>query len=67
MENRTVVEWDKDDLDALKMVKIDVLALGMLTCLKKGFDLLKDHYGHEVTMAQLSRHEQEEACVYDMI
>ena len=67
MDNRTVVEWDKDDLDALKMIKIDVLALGMLTCLKKGFDLLRTHYGHAVTMADLSRHEQEEACVYSMI
>ena len=67
MADRTVVEWDKDDLDALKMIKIDVLALGMLSCLRKGFDLLKSHYGHAVTMADLSKHEQEEACVYAMI
>ena len=40
MDGRTIIEWDKDDLDALKMLKIDVLALGMLTCLKRGFDLL---------------------------
>ena len=37
MEDRTVIEWDKDDLDALGILKVDVLALGMLTCLKKGF------------------------------
>ena len=67
MDERTVVEWDKDDLDALHMIKIDVLALGMLSCLRKGFDLLERHYGQSVTMADLSRHEQEEACVYAMI
>ena len=45
MADRTVVEWDKDDLDALQMLKIDVLALGMLTCIRKGFELLRAHYG----------------------
>ena len=45
MPDRTVVEWDKDDLDALRMLKIDVLALGMLTCIRKGFELLRAHYG----------------------
>ena len=45
MEDRTCVEWDKDDLDALGILKIDVLALGMLTCLRRGFDLLNRHYG----------------------
>ena len=44
MEERTCVEWDKDDLDALGILKIDVLALGMLTCLQRGFDLLNKHY-----------------------
>ena len=43
MDDRTVIEWDKDDLDILQMLKIDVLALGMLTCLRKGFELLKTH------------------------
>ena len=43
MEDRTVIEWDKDDLDALGILKVDVLALGMLTCLKKGFALLAGH------------------------
>ena len=46
MAERTCVEWDKDDLDALAILKIDVLALGMLTCLRRGFDLLNQHYGH---------------------
>src|SRR5471032_3532244 len=45
MEDRTVVEWDKDDLDALGIYKVDVLALGMLTALRKSFELIKKHYG----------------------
>ena len=45
MEERTCVEWDKDDLDSLNILKIDVLGLGMLSCLRRGFDLLKKHYG----------------------
>ena len=45
MEDRTVIEWDKDDLDALGILKVDVLALGMLTCLHKGLDLLAEHGG----------------------
>ncbi len=44
MEARTCVEWDKDDLDALGILKVDVLGLGMLTCLRKAFDLLEKHY-----------------------
>src|SRR5262249_55770636 len=45
MEERTFVEWDKDDLDALGLLKVDVLGLGMLTCLRKGFELCEQHYG----------------------
>jgi DNA polymerase III alpha subunit len=45
MEDRTVIEWDKDDIDALGMLKVDVLALGMLTCIRRGFDLIEQHYG----------------------
>jgi len=47
MEDRTVIEWDKDDLDALKIYKIDVLALGMLTALRKSFEMIKAHYGED--------------------
>ena len=47
MEDRTVIEWDKDDLDALGLLKVDVLGLGMLTCIRKGFALLKVHYGKD--------------------
>jgi error-prone DNA polymerase len=64
MEDRTTIEWDKDDLDALGLLKIDVLALGMLTALAKGLDLLKAHYGERLTLATIP---SEEACVYAMI
>jgi len=55
MKDRTMVEWDKDDLDALKILKVDVLSLGMLTCLRKSFDLLRGHYGDERTLATVPR------------
>ena len=45
MEDRTFIEWDKDDLDALRIMKVDVLALGMLTCIRKAFDLIHAHHG----------------------
>ena len=64
MNERTMVEWDKDDLDALGLLKIDVLALGMLTALSKGFKLLDKHYGERLTLATIP---PEEACVYAMI
>lgn len=51
MDERTFVEWDKDDLDALGILKIDVLALGMLTCIQKSLDLLAHHYGEERDLA----------------
>ncbi len=43
MDERTFIEWDKDDIDALRLMKVDVLALGMLTCIAKGFDLMRQH------------------------
>jgi error-prone DNA polymerase len=64
MEDRTTVEWDKDDLDALKILKIDVLGLGMLTVLRKGFELLQRHYGLELTLATIPG---EDPRVYAMI
>ncbi len=64
MEDRTVVEWDKDDLDALGILKIDVLALGMLTCIRKGFDLLAAHYGKRYDLATVPA---EDVATYDMI
>ena len=64
MDDRTVVEWDKDDLDALGILKIDVLGLGMLTCMRKGFDLLRQHYGKAYDLATLP---QDDEKVYDML
>src|SRR5262249_38076603 len=52
MKDRTVVEWNKDDLEALKILKVDVLGLGMLSCLKKAFDLFDTHYPGEVRVRQ---------------
>lgn len=45
MEERTVIEWEKDDLESLGLLKVDVLALGMLTCLRRSFNFLESHYG----------------------
>jgi error-prone DNA polymerase len=64
MEDRTVIEWDKDDLDALGLLKVDVLGLGMLTCIRKAFALLKDHYGRPVTLGTVPR---DDPRVYDML
>nr|WP_316650924.1 error-prone DNA polymerase [uncultured Gellertiella sp.] len=64
MEGRTMVEWDKDDLDSLRILKIDILALGMLSCLRRGFDLLALHYGERHSLASLPK---EQENVYDMI
>ena len=59
-----MVEWDKNDLDALGILKIDVLALGMLTAMSKSLKLLEAHYGERLTLASIP---SEEACVYAMI
>lgn len=64
MENRTVVEWDKDDLDALNILKIDVLALGMLTALKDSFTLLDQHYGLRHSLQSLP---VDDPAVYAML
>ncbi|MEX0759657.1 MAG: error-prone DNA polymerase, partial [Tistlia sp.] len=64
MAERTVIEWDKDDIEALGILKVDVLALGMLTCLRKGFDLLRSHYGRICDLASVPA---EDPAVYDML
>lgn len=64
MEDRTCIEWNKDDIDALGFLKIDVLALGMLTCIRKAFDLAKEHYDLDLTLANIP---QDDAGVYEMI
>ncbi|MBL4627999.1 MAG: error-prone DNA polymerase, partial [Roseicyclus sp.] len=64
MQDRTVICWDKDDIDALGILKVDVLALGMLTCIRKAFDLLQTHHQTDYTLATLP---PEDAQVYDML
>ena len=64
MENRTNIEWNKDDIDALGFLKIDILGLGMLTCIRKAFDLAKKHYGLDLTLANIP---QDDPDVYAMI
>jgi len=64
MDDRTFIEWDKDDVDALHMMKVDVLALGMLTCIRKCFDLIADHKGKRYVLASVP---QDDPKVYDML
>jgi len=64
MDDRTFIEWDKDDVDALNMMKVDVLALGMLTCIRKCFDLIEAHKGQHWELATIP---QDDAPVYDML
>ncbi len=64
MAERTVIEWDKDDLDALGILKIDVLALGMLTCIRKALDLIARHGGARHTLASVPR---DVPAVYEML
>ena len=64
MDNRTTIEWNKDDIDELGFLKVDVLALGMLTCIRKAFTLCKDHYGLNLTLANIPQDDKE---VYGMI
>ncbi len=64
MEGRTVICWDKDDIEALGILKVDVLSLGMLTCIRKAFDLLKMHHNVSHTLATLP---PEDPKVYDML
>jgi error-prone DNA polymerase len=64
MEDRTVIEWDKDDLDRLGILKIDVLALGMLTCIRKAFALIENHYGRQFELATIPA---EDPAVYEML
>jgi error-prone DNA polymerase len=60
MEDRTVIEWDKNDIDALKILKVDVLALGMLSCIRRAFELMHVHYGQDLTLAGILHEERED-------
>jgi error-prone DNA polymerase len=64
MDERTFIEWDKDDIDTLGLMKVDVLALGMLSCLRRGLDLLQAHYGKDYSLATLPA---DDTAVYDML
>ena len=64
MEDRTVIPWDKDDIDSLKILKIDILALGMLSCIRKAFALVEKHHQQRLTLATLP---PEDAATYDML
>jgi error-prone DNA polymerase len=64
MDDRTVIEWDKDDLDTLGILKVDVLGLGMLSCLRRGLDLIEQYHGVRHTLARIP---EEDQAVYDML
>lgn len=64
MEDRTIIEWDKDDIDALGILKVDVLGLGMLSCIRKAFDLMKQHEGRTLSISTVP---QEDSATYDML
>src|SRR5690606_375763 len=63
MEGRTNLEWNKDDLEALGFLKVDVLGLGMLTCIRKAFTLVRQHYGLNLTLANVPQNDKK---VYEM-
>lgn len=65
MDDRTFIEWDKDDVDTLNMMKVDVLALGMLTCIRKCFDLIADHKGQRYELSDIKSEDDDE--VYQML
>ncbi len=67
MDDRTFIEWDKDDIDTLKMMKVDVLALGMLTCIRKCFDFIADHKGERYELADIKAENKDSSEVFDML
>jgi error-prone DNA polymerase len=64
MDDRTVIQWEKNDLEDLGLLKVDVLGLGMLTAIRRSFDLIRDYDGREYTLATVPA---EDPAVYDMI
>ncbi|MBY5592369.1 error-prone DNA polymerase [Rhizobium leguminosarum] len=64
MKDRQIIEWDKDDVEALKFMKVDILALGMLTCMAKAFDLIREHKHRDLDLSDI---EQEDPATYAMI
>ena len=64
MEDRTVIQWDKEDLEELGILKVDCLCLGMLTAIRKCFHMVQQYHGRHLSLAEIP---QEDAAVYDMI
>jgi error-prone DNA polymerase len=64
MDDRTFIEWDKDDIDTIGLMKVDVLALGMLSCLRRTLDFLRDHHKRDYTLATLP---QKDAPTFEML
>ena len=64
MKDRTVIQWEKDDIDELGLMKVDILGLGMLSAIRRAFELLDHHYGKELTLATIP---QEDSAVYAML
>ena len=64
MQDRTVIQWDKDDIDELGMMKVDVLGLGMLSAIRRAFELMERHYGKKLTLANI---QHEDPAVYAML
>ncbi len=70
MPERSFIEWDKDDIEALRIFKVDILALGMLTCIAKGFDLIEAHHGSRYDLATVpieDREPDDRRPTYDML
>ncbi len=67
MEDRTVIEWDKDDIDAMRMLKVDCLGLGMLTCIRKSFEFVQRREGETLTIPRVLGEYGEDPVVYEMI
>jgi error-prone DNA polymerase len=68
MADRTFIEWDKDDIDTIKLMKVDVLALGMLSCIRRGFDFLKAHYSKDYSLATIPKDgTPDSTAVYEML
>lgn len=66
MAERSIIQWDKDDLESLGLLKVDVLALGMLSAIRRAFDLIKHHYQHDWSIAQITKL-GDDCQVYKMI
>ncbi|HHC6509946.1 TPA: error-prone DNA polymerase [Vibrio parahaemolyticus] len=66
MEDRTIIQWDKDDLESLELLKVDVLALGMLNAIRKCFQLIEKHHQRSLSIAEITRR-QDDPHVYRML